>query len=210
MLKPLAWQGLLVQGPPREGRVTFTRPAIDLPPVDEAGPAAVLAYLGTYGPATPGAFDEWLLRGATRKAVLRGWFSELAAAGLLTEVTVEGESRWARAADADELAAARPDTSTRLLPAFDQYVVGATRRAPALLAAEHAPRVYRKAGWISPVLLVDGRMAGVWRHERKGRRLLVDIEPFDRQPKRVTAAAAAEASRLAGFLGGELTLSWSG
>src|SRR5215213_1551177 len=51
VLKPLAWQGLLVQGPPREGRVTFTRPAVVLPPIEEAGPAAVLGYLGAFGPA---------------------------------------------------------------------------------------------------------------------------------------------------------------
>jgi hypothetical protein len=26
--------------------------------------------------------------------------------------------------------------------------------------------VYRPQGWLSPVVLVDGRMEGVWRHER--------------------------------------------
>ena len=28
--------------------------------------------------------------------------------------------------------------------------------------------VYRPQGWLSPVVLVDGRMEGVWRHERRG------------------------------------------
>ena len=133
VLKPLAWQGLLVQGPPREGRVTFTRPALEPVPVEVAGPAAVLAYLGAYGPATPAAFDDWLLRGATPKKVLRGWFASLAAQGLVVEVGVEGEPLWARAADVDELAAARPDTSTLLLPAFDQYVLGPGTKDPHVL-----------------------------------------------------------------------------
>ena len=47
----------------------------------------------------------------------------------------------------------------RLLPAFDQYVVAAPRDERATTAPE---RIYRPGGWFSPVLLVDGVMAGVW------------------------------------------------
>ena len=70
-------------------------------------------------------------------------------------------------------------------------------------------RVYRSQGWISPVLLVDGRMEGVWRHERKGGRLVVEIEPFAEQPGWVRHGAEQEAERLARFLGGELKFIWS-
>jgi hypothetical protein len=59
------------------------------------------------------------------------------------------------------------------------------------------------------VLLVNGRMDGVWKHERKGRRLTVTIEPFGKLPKWARTGAEAEAERLAAFLGGELALSWS-
>jgi hypothetical protein len=69
---------------------------------------------------------------------------------------------------------------------------------------------YRPQGWLSPVLLVDGRMEGVWRHERKGKRLAVRIEPFGEQPGWVRRAAEGEAERLSQFLGGELDLVWSG
>jgi Winged helix DNA-binding domain len=167
VLKPLAWQGLLVQGPPREGRITFTTPASlpgwkGLPPLEEAGPAVVLAYLGAYGPAGPAALDDWLLRGATPKKVLRGWFADLAARGLLVEVSVEGEPLWARAADADELTAARPDTSTRLLPAFDQYVLGPGTKDPHMLDPRYRAEVSRAAGWIAPVVIHAGRVAGTW------------------------------------------------
>jgi hypothetical protein len=193
VLKPLAWQGLLVQGPPREGRVTFTRPAIDLPPVEEAGPAAVLAYLGAYGPATPGGFDDWLLRGATPKKVLRGWFSELAARGDLVEVTVEGEPRWARAADADELAAARPDTSTRLLPAFDQYVLGPGTKDPHVLDPRHRSEVSRAAGWIAPVVVHAGRVVGTW-DEADG---AVRVRLFPQAPPLGVAVLEREAAHLA-------------
>ena len=57
--------------------------------------------------------------------------------------------------------------------------------------------VYRPQGWLSPVVLVDDRMEGVWRHERRGDRLSVGIEPFARQPDWVRRAAEEEAERLA-------------
>ena len=37
--------------------------------------------------------------------------------------------------------------------------------------------VYRPQGWLSPVVLVDGRMERVWRHECRGDRLFVGIDP---------------------------------
>lgn len=90
-------------------------------------------------------------------------------------------------------------------------MIGAARGNAALLDPAHKKRVYRNQGWISPVLLVNGRMEGVWKHERKGKRLLVAIKPFERKPpKWVRDQIDVEAQRLAAFLGGELSLSWEG
>jgi hypothetical protein len=86
---------------------------------------------------------------------------------------------------------------------------GPTRGAPALLPETHRARVYRAQGWISPVLHVDGRMDGVWRHEKKGTRLSVTIEPFANLADATRRAAEAEAERLATFLGGALDLTWA-
>ncbi len=191
VLKPLAWQGLLAQGPSRGGRVTFTRPRVELPPADEAGPRLVLAYLGAYGPASPSAFDDWLLRGATPKKVLRGWFAESSSAGLLAEVTVEGERLWARAADVDELAAARPEPLTRLLPAFDQYVLGPGTKDPHLLDPRHRAEVSRAAGWIAPVVVHAGRVVGTW--EADG---AVRVALFPEAPPLDDDVLAAEAAHL--------------
>jgi hypothetical protein len=96
----------------------------------------------------------------------------------------------------------------RLLPAFDQYVLGAPRDSAAFLDPKHKARVYRSQGWISPVLLVDGQMVGVWRHERKGSRLAVTVEPFERVAPSVKQKAEAEAERLAAFVGGKLEVEW--
>ncbi|UZJ30240.1 DNA glycosylase AlkZ-like family protein [Streptomyces endophytica] len=93
VLKPLAWTGRLIQGPPQGQNVTFTAPSSwvpgwgGVPDPDEAAPAVISAYLAAHGPATPATFDAWLLRGATRKAVLRGWFASLG--DRLTPVEIE-------------------------------------------------------------------------------------------------------------------------
>jgi Winged helix DNA-binding domain len=123
-------------------------------------------------------------------------------------VDVEGERYWMMADHAAEAARTKPRNVARLLPGFDQWVIGASRSVPAQLDPKHKVRVYRPQGWISPVLLVNGRIEGVWRHERKRRSLVVEIEPFETTPKWVRTQAAREAERLADFLGDELDLRW--
>ena len=84
------------------------------------------------------------------------WLGEL---GDEAEETALG---WMLAADVEEAAAAEPTGAVRLLPAFDPYVVAAPRKEDAVLAADRRAEVYRPQGWLSPVLLVDGVIRGVW------------------------------------------------
>ncbi|GAA0496953.1 winged helix DNA-binding domain-containing protein [Streptomyces olivaceiscleroticus] len=167
VLKPLAWTGRLCQGLPRGRNVTFTAPRswvpgwAGVPDPEEASGTVLSAYLGAHGPATPAAFDAWLLRGATRKAVLRGWFAALGPA--LTPVEVDGvPGAYVRSEDADALAATRPSHEVRLLPGFDQHVLGPGTADSRLVPAQHRKEVSRTAGWISPVVVHGGRVAGVW------------------------------------------------
>jgi hypothetical protein len=96
----------------------------------------------------------------------------------------------------------------RLLPGFDQYVVASSCHTEHLLPGDFRSRVFRPQGWISPVLLVNGRINGTWRHEIKGSRVEVVIEPFVKTPVWARRAAKQEAERLAAFLGGTLSLTW--
>ena len=97
----------------------------------------------------------------------------------------------------------------RLLPAFDHYVVAAPRDSDDVVAADARARVYRPQGWLSPVLVVDGRIVGVWSHERSVSGLEVSIEPFGRVARAVRSGAEAEAAALAAFLGvGDVTVDW--
>jgi uncharacterized protein YcaQ len=217
LLKPVAWRGRLCFGPSEGQLVRFTRAdtwlADRIGPWPEIDPQEALAtlvrnYLRVQGPATREDLARWIaLPPARAGALLRELGDEVVAVDLegrtavgLAEVVTEDAAR--------ELEDLPDEPLVRLLPAFDQYVVAGQRDVEAVLAAEHRPRVFRPQGWLSPVLLVDGRIEGVWRHERKGSRLLVTIEAFSPQPPAVVEGVDAEAERLAGFLGGELELTW--
>ena len=128
--------------------------------------------------------------------------------GEIAEVDVEGTKAWMLAHNVSRASKATASRSVRLLPAFDQYVVAASLHARHLLPGDFKKAIYRPQGWISPVLLVDGRMDGVWRHAKKGKRIEVRIEPFVKLPVWARHAAEEEAERLAEFLGGSLELTW--
>ncbi|MFI5907824.1 DNA glycosylase AlkZ-like family protein [Dactylosporangium sp. NPDC051541] len=160
VLKPVAWQGLLVYG--TDG-VAFTRPTWgDLPEPATAARTVIPAYLGAYGPASAATFDQWLIRGQSRKAALRQWFAELLEDGVLAEVDVAGERLYARTEDLRTLQRPQSFPGVRLLPAFDQFVLGPGTADTRVIPKERRPQVSRAAGWISPVVVHEGRVAGVW------------------------------------------------
>jgi len=204
VLKPLAWQGFLVNGPNDGTRVTFAAPKDvvpgwgGLPDADEAASRVVPAYLGAYGPAAPATFDAWLLRNSTPKKRLAGWFESTA----LEKVTVAGRPAYARVEDVEDILATEPDRAVRLLDAFDQYVLGPGTGNPEILEPARRPLVSKAAGWIAPVVLVGGRVAGVW--EVDGDDLAVtafpEEGPIDEDGLR------AESARVSSYLGRELRL----
>jgi uncharacterized protein YcaQ len=200
LLKPAAYRGQLCFAEGEGARVRFTHPG----PVKKLEPSKALAellrrYLGAYGPATRDDFALWWLD--TSRAEAQRLIESLE----VEPVDLEGRRAYLLAGVRPPAAEAR---SVRLLPAFDPYVVGAPRSGGLFPVAQKA-RIFRRQGWISPALLVDGQVQGIWRHERKSGPLEVRIEAFQRQPPGVRAAAAEEAERLAVFLGVRLgKLEW--
>jgi uncharacterized protein YcaQ len=211
LLKPAASQGLLCFGPSDGQLVRFTRPDQWLP-----------SWRGGLDPEA--ALQETARRylracGAVTREDYARWWGVLAPEGgrvlerlgdEVLPVEVGGAGGWMLAAHAEEIAEALAAPSVRLLPAFDQYVVAATRHAEQLMPGPFKDRVYRPQGWLSPVLLAGGRMLGTWRQEPKGRRLMVTIEPFAKLPAAVRRRAEHEAERLATWTGATLELAWAG
>jgi hypothetical protein len=91
-----------------------------------------------------------------------------------------------------------PKGTVRLLPHFDPYLLAHTGKEH-LLADAYYKRVYRNQGWISPVILVNGRVTGVWLYKIQGRTLLIQIAPFERLSRAIRAEIEQEAAALAAF-----------
>jgi Winged helix DNA-binding domain len=199
LLKPSARRGDLAFGPNRGRNVTFVRPDRwlgGLRRVDEedAQREVVRRFLAAYGPASADDLRRWLgMSVAKLKRMLRALEAEL------VEVEVAASPASLLAADLAELKAARRAKSARLLPAFDPYVVGFRPRS-LLVDPEHEAKIFRPQAWFSPVVLVDGRAAGTWERERRGRKLEVRVEPFAPLSAAARRAIAKEADRLGEFL----------
>jgi hypothetical protein len=210
ILKPAAFAGRLCFGPSLGQRVRFTRPDTWLGTVgrgssinpETARAEVTRRFLTAYGPATHRDLARWWDGGGVTRG--RQWIGSLGDEAVTVEL--DGELAWMLAADARDLREGGSVRSVRLLPAFDQYVVAASCHAERLLPGAPRARVFRPQGWISPVLLVNGRMEGTWRQEIRGSRVEVVIEPFVETPQWVRRAAAREAEHLAAFLGLSLTL----
>jgi hypothetical protein len=205
-LKAAAFKGLLCFAPSVGTKVRFTSPAswirepLDRPAQVDGLREVARRFLSAYAPAAPEDLAHWWMEGrsARRAAPMLDALGDEAA-----QIAVEGQPLLALAADLPELSSTSPRNVARLLPAFDPWVIVMVRRPP-MIDLQHVGRVYRQQGWVSPVILVNGRVVGVWSHKRKGRRLAVELEPFDPLPAWANRQLAAEARRLADFLECEL------
>jgi DNA glycosylase AlkZ-like len=211
VLKPAAFTGRLCFGPNEGPRVQFTNPktwlALSATPIDSAAATREVTrrFLRAYAPATRHDLARWW---AGTMATIRQWIEALG--DEVCSIAVGGTEALMLASDVRAARVIPPSRVVRLLPAFDPYVVGASYHAERLMPGPYRNRIFRPQGWISPVLLVGGRLEGVWRHDVVGKRVRVVIEPFVRQPAWVKRAARDEAEKLAVFLGGSAQFSWRG
>ncbi|GAC1676991.1 MAG: winged helix DNA-binding domain-containing protein [Candidatus Dormibacteraceae bacterium] len=200
MLKPAARNGMLCFGPSRGQSVTFVRPEKWLGSWTKVDPDAALIevarrYLRAYGPATKLDFVRWWGNWpGVGTAAWAGLESEL------VHVSVEGTRTQMLARDLGEIARTRTPASVQLLPLFDPYLLGHMNRDH-LYAAIHRSRVSRTAGWISAVVLEDGRVTGTWTHVVAKQTLRIKVEPFQRLAPRTLAVVRRRADSLAETLG---------
>jgi len=194
--------GAICFGPSRGREITFVRAAAWLRDFREmegapAEDAFVRRYLRAFGPATPRDMAVW--SGIPAREIERMW------TGLgddLAVVSVEGAPAHLLADDVEALRRAPlADSVVRLLPHFETYLLG-HRDKSHLVDAAHYKRVYRKAGWLTPVVLVDGRVAAIWSHRHIGDRWRITVEPFRRLAREEREGIATEAEDIGRFLGG--------
>lgn len=152
-----ALEGHVCFGPPERGKPTFVLRddwlGRDLPrmPRDRAAAELAARYVRAFGPAEPEDFAAWsgLPMGDARAA-------------------------WPSAAPARRAIAAPDPPITRLLPAFDTYLLG-YRSREFMVASGHAREVWPGGGIVRPTVVENGRAVATW--TRNGTN--IEIDPFD-------------------------------
>jgi len=153
-------------------------------------------YLKAFGPATLQDFALWM--GLYVRDAREIWKQE---AENMVEVDVEGWKASILESDLEELEKAELDQSAvRLLPYFDSFLLGHRSHRNIVDVKDHK-KVYRNQGWVSPVLLVDGRALGVWSHVQNKKGLEVTVSPFSKLSRDVASRVEEEAAELGRYLG---------
>lgn len=171
-LRILALQGVVCFAPRAGNKAPFVLVGEWLgAPVREVDPDAARAevlrrYLRCYGPSTRGQFAAWL---GVRAGDTGPWWSLVE--DELSEVAFRGAS-WVLTSDLAALGSSPMPQGIRLLPPRDPYTQLQDRDT--VLAERHHRDVWKPVGEPGTVL-VDGRIAGIWRPRRSGRRLILAV-----------------------------------
>jgi hypothetical protein len=167
-----------------------------------------LRYFRSHGPTTRQDFAGWAgITAAEAKTGIAG------AGGVLAEAVYAGVPVW-MAVDLPDRAAAivagADAQRVRLLPGFDEFMLGYKDRTIPL-PREHGQRIVPgNNGIFLPTVVIDGRVVGTWRRAvkrtAKSARVEVRPEPFAPLPARRAKALEAAARDYARYLGLELVL----
>jgi hypothetical protein len=168
---------------------------------DEALAELVIRYLRGYGPASPADFSAW--SGLLMADAREGW--KLAGEKeALREFRVEDRILWSPESQYRSLEEPARGCTVSLLPAFDTLVLGHADRQY-LVPKKYLSEVYH-GGQTVPVVLVDGLAAGVWRYERRGRKLNIMVSPFESFDGMAREQIEEEAEDIGRFFGRPVSL----
>ena len=169
-------------GPPLTGRT----------PEPDALRTLVMRYLSAFGPATVADIAQFAM---VRRAPVREALRALDDGRLERLTTPDGTTLH------DIPGAPRPPADTpappRLLPMWDSVLLAHADRSR-VIPPQYRPLVTRTNGDVLPTLLVDGRVAGVWRPTEGG----VEASAFHPLRPREWDGLAAEARSLTALLAG--------
>ena len=155
--------------------------------VEAATEHLVRRYLTGFGPATAADVADW---GGLHKTQAVAALERMHLRRFSTE---DGQALY----DLPRAPIPDPDAPApvRFLPTWDASLLVHARRK-GIIAEEHRPLVFNtKTPHSVPTFLVDGRVAGTWRYEKKA----VVVDPFEPLAPAVQADVEEEADRLAAF-----------
>jgi hypothetical protein len=126
----------------------------------------------------------------------------------LEEVEFDGQKRWVRRDDVEQILDVERVRCVKLLPSWDCYVMFYHPRE-LFVSQNYRAIVFRKLEGNAPVLLIDGVAGGVWEQRRKSGRTEVKVHPFSPLSSGQKRLLREEATSLGKFMGTnvELTIS---
>ena len=192
ILARLAQEGLICFGPHRGNQPTFVLLDEWLPNAKDLSREEALAklagsYFASHGPATLKDFVWWSgLKVSDAKSGLELVQPKLAPTEL------DGQIYWMTGPASDIDPAAR----AYLLPPYDEYTVGYKDRK-AILDPAYAKQSGN--GIFSPVIIIEGRIAGTWGRSVKKDAVIIKLDFFTNPTEQEKEAAAAAAERYAKF-----------
>lgn len=201
LLHVAASQGVICYGPYQDNEPTFVRADAWLPKWkvirrEEAEGLLLNKYLHAYGPAIPTDFAMW--SGLSLTEAREIWNREKSN---LVNVNIEGQVATLLRKDFKKLESStfgKPHVN--LLPYFDTYVLGHKDRQH-LVEKKYHSKIYRPQGWISPTVLVNGRVTGIWKYTFLKDTIQINIEMFGSLPKIVKERIDEEVKTVRHFLG---------
>ncbi|AZK97013.1 MULTISPECIES: winged helix DNA-binding domain-containing protein [Streptomyces] len=197
LIRHAALTGILCHGPQRAGEATYVLLDDWLPSTgrfrregDDALAELARRYLAAHAPATLEDFAAW--SGLPVTWARRAW-KMLAESGVITEygaLTV-------LAGRVKELPGPSDPPDVRMLPAYDNYLIGYRTRELSVPAL-HQARVRPGGGLIRPTVIVDGLAIATWTRGPGSRSLQVDA--FEPVPPRFEQGIDVEKEAVVGFL----------
>ncbi len=186
---------VVCNGPRRGKQVTYALLDERVPPgvaLDRRDAAAELArlYFSSHAPATLADFQWWsgLRAGDAREALE-------AVKHLLLSETVEGQAYWL---PQDFRPAPAPSLSVHLLPAFDEFLVSYKDRSASLDSSRKVQTITGN-GIFKPVVVVNGRVKGIWSRTFKKDKVLIEKEFYEEMSEAELAGLKEAVGRFEAF-----------
>ncbi len=176
-----ALRGLICLGPEIEGDLNYVLLA-DWLPADpsvssstvEPLPELARRYLAAYAPATAEDLARWSgLSASQAKAALA------TIAGQCAQVETPDGAAWMLREQLEQLSSAAQEPTVRLLPRYDNYLLGYESRA-FMVAEAHAKQVHPGGGLIRACVIIDGEALASWKLEKRRNGLRIRVTPYER------------------------------
>jgi len=179
----LAWaelDGLICSGATKAGKPTYAlleERVLKTKPLTQEEALAALAkkYFSSHGPATLQDFAWWSGLSAG-EAILA---LKLVKPDLISE-EIDSQTYWST----KSFSIPKNDKeAVYLLPAYDEFIISYKDRSAALLFENHAKTVSSN-GIFRPVIVVNGKVTGIWKRTIKKDKVIVETE-FFKQPNQI-------------------------